>query len=128
MFDNLRKFFKRKEDFIPLSLDCDPEVFNVVMTRAITPEQQTGVLRTAYHLTRLWSGGETAHIPRFIVTVNATYPHLERMADLEIFGDEWLAELAVVIKLTSGSANGLVGQSEQLKQLLREAYENVKAD
>lgn len=60
--------------------------------------------------------------------VDAAYPHLEKMADLEIFGNEWLAELATVIKYTCGSADGLVGQSEQFKQLLRDAYENVNSD
>jgi hypothetical protein len=128
MFNNIKKLFKRNDDFIPLPLGYDPQVFNLVMTRAISPEQQTRVLRTAYHLTQLWSGGETAHIPRIIVTVEVNYPHLERMADLEMFGDEWLAELAIVIKLTSGSVDGLAGQSEQFRQLLREAYENVKPD
>jgi hypothetical protein len=128
MFNNIKKLFRRNNEFIPLPLGYDPQVFNLVMTRAISPEQQTRVLRTAYYLTRLWNGGETARIPRIIVTVEVNYPHLERMADLEMFGDEWLAELAIVIKLTSGSADGLVSQSEQFRQLLREAYENVKPD
>lgn len=128
MFAALRKLFKRNDDFIPLPPGYDPEVFNSVLARAISPEQQTRVLRTAYHLTQLWNGEKTAHIPRIIVMVEASYPHLERMSDLEIFSDEWLAELAIVIKYTTGSADGLVGQSEQFKQLLREAYENVKSD
>jgi hypothetical protein len=128
MFNNIKKLFRRNNEFIPLPLGYDPQVFNLVMTRAISPEQQTRVLRTAYHLTQLWNGGETARIPRIIVTVEVNYPHLERMADLEMFGDEWLAELATIMKLTSGSADGFVSQSEHFRQLLREAYENVKPD
>ena len=98
------------------------------MEQAITPEQQTKVLRTAFHLTQLWKGGNTAHIPQVIVKVEATYPHLERMADLEIFGSDWLAELATVIQLTSDSADGLVSQLEQFEQILREALDNAKSD
>ena len=128
MFNNIKKLFRRNNEFIPLPLGYDPQVFNLVMTRAISTEQQTKVLRTAYHLTRLWGGGETAHIPQIIVTLESNYPHLERMADLEMFGDAWLAELATIMKLTSGSADGLAGQSEQFRQLLHEAYENVKSD
>jgi hypothetical protein len=117
MFNNIKKLFRRNNEFIPLPVGYDPQVFNLVMTRAISPEQQTRVLRTAYHLTQLWNSNETARIP-----------HLERMADLEMFVDEWLAELATIMKLTSGSADGLVSQSEHFRQLLREAYENVKSD
>jgi hypothetical protein len=128
MFENLRKLLRRDNDFIPLPPEYDPKVFNVIMSRAISSEQQTKVMRTAYHLTRLWGGGETAHIPQIIVMVDANYPHLARMADLEIFGDQWLAELAIVMKLTSGSADGLAGQPEHFRQLLRHAYENMKSD
>ena len=129
MFDSFRKLFRRNHDeFIPLPPGFDPRVFNSIMARAITPDQQTKVLRTAYHLTQLWNSEKTAHIPRIIVMVEAAYPHLERMADLEIFGNEWLAELSIVIRYTTGSADGLIGQSEQFKQLLHEAYENVKGD
>ena len=128
MFINIKKLFRRNNEFIPLPAGYDPQVFNLVMTRAISPEQQTRVLRSAYHLTQLWNSNETARIPQIIVTVEVNYPHLERMADLEMFGDEWLAELATIMKLTSGSADGLVSQSEHFRQLLREAYENVKPD
>ena len=128
MFDNLRKLLKRKDDFIPLPVGYDEKIFRLVMERAITQEQQTNVLRTTYHLSRLWNGGETAKVLELIVIVEPAYPHLARMADLEMFGTEWLAELAKVIELTTGSADNLVGQSEQFKQLLREAYDNVKAD
>ncbi len=128
MFDNIRKLLKRNDEFIPLPLGLDSKIFNQVMVQAITPEQQTKVLRTAFHLTQLWKYGNTAHIPQVIVMVEATYPHLERMADLEIFGSDWLAELATVMQLTSDSADGLVSQSEQFEQLLREALDNVKSD
>ena len=128
MFDNLRKLFKRNDEFIPLPAGYDEKIFRLVMERAITPEQQTNVLRTTYHLSRLWNGGETANLLQLIVMVEPVYPHLARMADLEMFGTEWLAELAKIIELTTGSADNLVGQSEQFKQLLREAYENVKSD
>ena len=98
------------------------------MVQAITPEQQTKVLRTTFHLTQLWKGGNSAHIPQVIVMVEATYPHLEHMADLEIFSSDWLAELATVLQLTADSADDLVSQSEQFKELLREALDNVKSD
>ena len=128
MFDTLRKLFKRNDNFMPLPVGYDPKVFNSIMSLAITQEQQTRVMRTAYHLTQLWNSDKMAHIPRVIVLVEANYPHLERMADLEIFGDEWLAELAIVMQYTSGSADSLAGQSEQFRQLLGEAYENLKGD
>ena len=128
MFHNIRKLFKRSEDFIPLPAGFDSKIFREVMERAITPEQQTKVLRTTYHLTRLWSGGNAAHIPQVVVMVEATYPHLEHMADLEIFSSEWLAELATVMQLTAASADVLVSQSEQFRQLLHEALANVRSD
>jgi len=128
MFDNIRKLFKRNDDFIPLLAGFDSKIFREIMERAIPPEQQTKVLRTTYHLTQLWPGGNSARIPELMVMVEATYPHLEHMADLEIFSTNWLAELAIVMQLTTGSAGGLVGQSEQFKQLLREALDNVQPD
>lgn len=128
MFDNFRKLFKHSDDFIPLPVGFDSKIFREVMVRAITPEQQTKVLRTTYHLTQLWPGGSSARIPQIIVMIEATYPHLEHMADLEIFSTDWLAELATVMQLTTGSTDGLAGQSKQFRQLLREALDNVKPD
>jgi len=128
MFDSIRKLFKRSDDFIPLPKGFDSKIFRQVMVQAITPEQQTKVLRTTFHLTQLWKGGNSAHIPQVIVMVEATYPHLEHMADLEIFSSDWLAELATVLQLTADSADDLVSQSEQFKELLREALDNVKSD
>lgn len=128
MFDNIRKLFRRGDDFIPLPPGFDPEIFREVMERAKTPQQQTRVLRTVYHLTRLWPAGKAVHIPRAMVMVNAAYPRLARMSNLEIFGTEWLAELAVVMQLTAGSTDGLASQPESFRQLLREALENLKPD
>jgi hypothetical protein len=128
MFDSIRKLFKRSDDFIPLPEGFDSEIFRQVMVRAISPEQQTKVLRTTYHLTQLWKYGNAAHIPQVIVKVKTNYPHLKRMADLEIFSSDWLAELATVMQLTADSADVQESQSEQFKQLLREALDNVKSD
>ena len=126
MFENFRKLLRHNDESIPLPPGFDSSVFNHVISRAISSEQQTKVLRTTYHLSQLWQGSKTSEITEIIVMVDATYPHLERMADLEIFGDNWLAELATVVKITMGSADNLVGQSEQFKQLLKDAMENVK--
>lgn len=126
MFDHIRKLFHRGDEFIPLPPGFDPEIFREVMGRAKTPQQQTRVLRTVYHLTRLWPAGEAAHIPRAMIMLDAAYPRLARMSNLEMFGSEWLAELAAVMQLTAGSADGLASQPESFRQLLRAALENLK--
>ena len=128
MFENIKKLIRQSGDYIPLPEGYDPEIFKLVMERAILQEQQTCVLRTSYHLSQLWRGEENRRILHVILMVEPAYPHLARMADLEIFGDEWLAELATVVNLTMGSVDNLVGQSEQFKQLLREAFDNMKPD
>ena len=127
MFENFRKLLRHDEKIIPLPPGFDSKVFNQVISRAISPEQQTKVLRTTYHLTQLWQGSKTSEITEIIVMVDAAYPHLERMSDLVIFDTDWLAELAIVVKLTMGSADNLVGQSEHFKQILKEAFENIQA-
>ena len=106
----------------------DAEIFRLVMERAITQEQQTNVLRTSYHLSQLWQGEENRRILHVILMVEPAYPHLATMANLEIFGDNWLAELATVVKLTMGSVDNLVGPSEQFKTLLQEAFDNMHPD
>lgn len=128
MFDKVRKLFKRNNEVIPLPEGYDSEIFTQVMERAITPEQQTGVLRTAYHLTRLWNGGDTAQIPRVITMVEANYPHLERMAAHEIFSQEWLDELKTVLLTTADSAEVLVYLPKDFRQLLLDTLNNLEPD
>lgn len=128
MFDNLKKLFKRNDGFIPLPEGYDSEIFNQVLARSISPEQQTAVLRTSYHLTQLWRGGDTAEIPRAITMVDAAYPHLERMADLELFSPEWMAELKTAIQITADSAEVLLYYPKQFRQLLHDALDNLEPD
>lgn len=126
MFENFKKLLGRRGQSIPLPAGYDQKIFDLVMERSISQEQQANVLRTTYHLSQLWNGRETAGILEVIAVNEPTYPHLARMADLEMFGEEWLAELAKVVEMTTGAADNLVGQSDHFKQLLRDAYENIK--
>ena len=128
MIDRVRKFFRRSDELIPLPEGFDSKIFSQVTVHAETPEQQTKVLRTTFHLAQLWKDSDSAHIPQVMVMVEATYPHLERMADLEISSSDWLAELATVMQLTADSADDLVRQSKEIDQLLRETLDKAKSD
>jgi hypothetical protein len=94
------------------------QTFSQIVACSKTPEQQDKVLRTVFHLTRLWKDGDAVHIPQVMAMVEGTYPHLERMADLEIHSAQWLAELAAATQITADSASGTVQQSEKIDQLL----------
>jgi len=128
MFENIKKLLKRDDGIIPLPAGYDSEIFNQVLMRSISSEQQTAVLRTSYHLSQLWCAGDTEEIPRAITMVDAAYPHLERMADLVLFSEEWLDELNTVIQITSNSAEVSLYYPEQFKQLLHDALENLQPE
>ncbi len=128
IIDRIRKFFGRSDELIPLPEGFDSKIFSQVMVRAKTPEQQTKVAHTAFYLARLWKDGNSAHIPQVMAMVEATYPHLERMADLEPLSSDWLAELATAMQLTAESADDLVRETEEIDQLLRAALDNSKSD
>lgn len=98
------------------------------MVRAETPEQRVKVMRTACRLAQLWEDGNQAHIPRLMVMIEATYPHLERMADLEVYSSDWLAELATAMQVTANSTDDFARQSEEFDQLLRDALDKAKPD
>jgi hypothetical protein len=111
--DRIRKLFNRN--------DADRfgvQVFSQIVACAKTPEQQDKVLCTVSHLARLWKEGDAVRIPQVMAMVEETYPHLERMADLEIHSAEWLAELAAATQITADSADGTVQQTEKFDQLL----------
>ena len=97
------------------------------MTRISIPEQQTRIIRTAYQLTQLWQYGDLSHIPHVMIMFEATYPHLERMADLEIYSSGWLTELIAAMQLTAkftGNQSQLAAEIERLMcdaELLDEA-------
>lgn len=128
MFDNIKKLFKRDNEVIPLPEGYDSEIFTQVMERAITPEQQSSVLRTTYHLSRLWNGVDTGQIPAAITMVDANYPHLERMAALEIFSQEWLSELKTVLQITANAADVLVYLPKNFRTMLLDALDNLEPD
>ena len=111
--DSIRKLFNRN--------DADRfgmKVFSQVVACAKTPEQQDKVLCTVSHLARLWKEGDAVRIPQVMAMVEETYPHLERMADLETHSAEWLSELAAATQITADSADGTVRQTEKFDQLL----------
>ena len=111
--DRIRKLFNRN--------DADRfgmKVFSQVVACAKTPEQQDKVLCTISHLARLWKEGDAVRIPQIMAMVEDTYPHLERMADLEIHSAEWLVELAAATQITADSADDTVQPTGELDQLL----------
>jgi len=111
--ERIRKLFNRN--------DADRfgmQVFSQIVASAKTPEQQDKVLCTVSHLARLWKEGDSVRIPQVMAMVEETYPHLERMADLEIHSAGWLVELAAATQITADSADGTVQQTEKFDQLL----------
>jgi len=128
IIDRIRKFFGHSDELIPLPEGFDSQIFSQVMVRAKTPEQRTKVAQTAFYLARLWKDGESAHIPQVMVMVEATYPHLEQMANLEPLSSDWLTELATVMQLTADSADDLVRETEEINQLLQAALDKPKSD
>lgn len=128
IIDRIRRLFGRGDELIPLPEGFDSQIFSQVMVRAETREQQAKVMRTALQLAQLWKDGDQAHLPRAMVMVEATYPHLERMADLEVYGSDWLSELAAAMQATADSADDLVWQSKETAQLLRDALDKSPPD
>jgi len=128
IIDRIRKLFGRNDELIPLPEGFDSKIFSQVMSRAKTPEQQAKVAHTAFYLAHLWKDGDSAHIPQVMVMVEAVYPHLERMADLDPSSTDWLTELSTVIKLTADSADDLVRETEEVNQVLRAALDKDKSD
>ena len=128
IIDRIRRLFGRSDDLIPLPEGFDSQIFGEVIVRAETPEQKTKVMHTAFQLAQLWKDSNQAHLPRVMVMIDATYRHLERMADLEAYGPAWLAELAAAIQVTADSADDLVRQSADIDRLLRNALEKAKPD
>lgn len=68
------------------------------------------------------------HIPRIMVMIEATYPHLERMADLEPHSVDWLAELSEALRVTTDSADDLAREKEEVAQVLQDALDKAKSD
>lgn len=58
----------------------------------------------------------------------ATYPHLERMADLEIYSSGWLAELIAALQLTAKFTGNQVQLAEEIERLMRDVELLNKAD
>ena len=90
------------------------------MQRVSIPERQTRIIRTTFQLAELWQYGDLSHIPRVMIMFEATYPHLERMADLEIYSSTWLFELIAALQITA-KVTGNQGQlAEEIDRLMRD--------
>lgn len=122
IIESIRLLFShRKDDLIPLPAGYDSQIYSEVMMRIAAPEQQSKVMRAAFQLAQLWQYGDLAHIPRVMVMVEATYPHLERMADLEVYTTDWLSELTAAMQLTAEFTGNHDQLSEEIDRLLHDA-------
>ena len=114
-------FGRRRDDLIPLPAGYDAQIYNAVMLRIAVPERQTRVMRAAFQLAQLWQYGDLSHIPRVMIMIEATYPYLERMADLDVYSPDWLAELIAAMQLTAKYTGNQDQLSEEIDRLLRDA-------
>lgn len=114
-------FGRRREELIPLPTGFDEQIYSEVMTRVSLPVQQTRIIHSAFQLVKLWQYGELSHIPRVMVMFEETYPHLERMAGLEIYSSGWLTELIAALQLTAGFTGNQSQLAEEIERLMRDA-------
>lgn len=129
IIESIRLLFGRhKDNLIPLPPGYDAQIYTDVMTRVSGPEQQTRLIRATFQLAQLWQYGELSHIPRIMVMFEATYPHLERMADLEIYSSDWLIELIAALQLTAKFTGNQSQLAEEIDRLMRDAELLDKAD
>lgn len=122
LIESIRLLFGRqRDDLIPLPPGYDTQIYNEVMSRISIPEQQTRIIRAAFQLEQLWQYGDLSHIPRVIIMFEETYPHLERMSDLEIYSSKWLTELIAALQLTAKITGNQVQLAEEIERLMHDA-------
>ena len=121
-------FSRRREELIPLPPGFDEQIYSEVMTRVSLPEQQTRIIRSAFLLANLWQYGELSRIPHVMIMFEATYPHLERMSDLEIYSSGWLAELIAALQLTARFTGKQSQLAEEIERLMRDAEQLDETD
>jgi len=120
IIDRIRKFFGRSDELITLPEGFDTRIFSAVFVNAKTPEQREKVIRSLSSLVQLWKDGDSAHFPQIMAEIEETYPHLEKMDDLEAYSAEWIAECAALMKATTDNYSNHIQQEEETNKLLQE--------
>ena len=129
IIESIRLLFgQRREELIPLPPGYDAEIYTEVMSRVTLPERQTRLIRASFQLAQLWQHGELSHIPRVMIMFEATYPHLERMADLEIYSSDWLTELIAALQLTAKLTGNQSQLTDEIGRLMQDAEQLDETD
>lgn len=129
IIESIRLLFgRRSDDLIPLPEGYDSQIYSEIMSRISIPEQQTRLIRATFQLAQLWQSGDLSRIPRVIIMFESTYPHLERMADLEIYSSGWLAELIVALQLTAKFTGNQPQLAEEIERLMHNVEQLEKAE
>ena len=71
-----------------------------ILARARDAEQVEKVTIAAQQIEQIWTG-ENRNLLKAMLMIDATYPHLEKMADLAPMSAEWMSEWSKAMEVAS---------------------------
>ena len=101
-------------------LNTDTQNTANVLARARDHIQVEKITTAARQLEQIWLGDEQRKLVKVMLTIDTTYPHLERMSDLDFMSADWLAELTRAMEITHGEMEKLDRDQKELSRVLDE--------
>ncbi len=84
-----------------------------ILARARDPEQVEKVTIAIQQIEQVWTEKENRELAKAMLIFDETYPHLEKMADLEPLSAEWLAEWTKAMEVATKRADELMKEQEE---------------
>ena len=120
----IREFFgRRRSTETAVRLAAPSSVISQVMVRAADEGQRAKVMNTLSYLWELWGDEERVYI---LARVEGTYPHLEKMADMEPVSVQWIEELTLATSVANDSVEAILQEQEENSALLDEIEQRHK--
>ena len=116
---------KEQSELSPVSKDMyvlktDTQNTANILTRARDSVQVEKVTTAIQQLEQIWTKEEQRNLVKIMLMIDGTYPHLEKMADLNPLSAGWLAQLVKAMEITNEGAEQVLKVQEELSRLMDE--------
>ena len=89
-----------------------------ILARARDSVQVEKVTTAIQQIEQIWEKEEQRNLVKIMLMIDGTYPHLEKMADLDPLSAGWLAQWTKAMEIANEGAEQLLKEQEEVSRLM----------
>ena len=122
--------FTRKERIKPTKdmyvLKTDTRNTANILARARDSVQVKKVTTAVHQIEQIWTKEEERNLIKIMLMIDATYPHFEKMADLDVLSEDWLSELIKAMEIATEGADQLLKEQEEVSRKVSRMLDEIE--